>query len=71
MHYIISLHKGGNDLVMLVKQSIENQKRLETLVTTGFRDLKKMIEENERRCFSLKDSGYEVTIRTSTYAMTS
>lgn len=50
---------------------MENIKRLEsrinsfeTSVTTVLRDLKKLIEDKDKRSFSIKQSDYEVTITT-------
>ena len=66
------MNSGGHELAVVVKlqhRSLENQKRLEakmtrveTALNTGLSDLRKLIEEKEKKCFTVKDSGYEVAV---------
>ena len=70
MYIRLSLPEGDHDLAVLVRlhqQCLDSQKRMEskinkmeTLLSSGLNDLKKILEEKERRSFSIKDSGYEV-----------
>jgi len=42
-------------------KSVENRlEKVESVVTTSFQELKKVIDERAQRSFTLKDSGYEV-----------
>lgn len=50
-------------LVRLQRESLENTKRLESKIDkigTALSDLKKIVEENEKKNFSIKECGYEV-----------
>ena len=44
-----------------IKKLETKLEKVETLVTTGFNDLKKLMAENERNNFTIKGSGYEVS----------
>ena len=51
-------------LIRLQQESLERTKRMESkidMITTAVTDLKKIMIENEKKNFSIKESGYEVT----------
>lgn len=62
---------AGDEISMMIRlqqQTLERVKmvdakvdEMESVMTTSLKELKKLLEEKNRRSFNLKDSGYEVS----------
>ena len=54
---LVRLHQQSQESVKKLETKLD---RVETLVTTGFNDLKNIMADNERKSFSIRGSEYEV-----------